>query len=82
MAETTPYRFLSAINNPYFCMQTEQEIHLGSLNKLKPHKAPNKAFLKLKLDRRSQIEQFETNRKNPAANTSFLEVEIGRLVIG
>ena len=41
-------------------MQTEQEINSGSLSILKPRKALNKAFLKVKPNR-SQIEQFKAN---------------------
>lgn len=41
-------------------MQTEQEINSGSLSILKPRKALNKAFLKVKPNR-SQIEQFKVN---------------------
>ena len=41
-------------------MQTEQEINSGNLSILKPRKALNKAFLKVKPNR-SQIEQFKAN---------------------
>ena len=41
-------------------MQTEQEINSGNLSILKPRKALNKAFLKVKPNR-SQIEQFKEN---------------------
>ena len=41
-------------------MQTEQAINQGNPNILKPRKALNKAFLKVKPNR-SQIEQFKEN---------------------
>lgn len=41
-------------------MQTEQEVNSGNLSILKPRKALNKAFLKVKPNR-SQIEQFKAN---------------------
>ncbi|WP_026838316.1 hypothetical protein [Gillisia sp. JM1] len=41
-------------------MQTEQSINSGNTNILKPRKALNKAFLKVKPNR-SQIEQFKEN---------------------
>jgi hypothetical protein len=41
-------------------MQTEQSINSGNTNILKPRKALNKAFLKVRPNR-SQIEQFKEN---------------------
>ena len=41
-------------------MQTEQEVDSGNPNILKPRKALNKAFLKVKPNR-SRIEQFDVN---------------------
>ena len=41
-------------------MQTEQNLNSGNLYILKPRKALNKAFLKVKPNR-SQIEQFKEN---------------------
>ena len=64
-------------------MQIEQAINSGKPNILKPRKALNKAFLKVKPNR-SQIEQFKENLiqllKQPEANTFSLKAEMDRLV--
>lgn len=64
-------------------MQIEQAINSGKSNILKPRKALNKAFLKVKPNR-SQIEQFKGNLmillELPAPNTFSLEADIAQLV--
>ena len=55
-------------------MQPEQEINSGNLQILKPRKALNKAFLKVKPNR-SQIEQFKENLKELLDRTNDTESE-------
>lgn len=55
-------------------MQPEQEINSGNLQMLKPRKALNKAFLKVKPNR-SQIEQFKENLKELLDRTNDTESE-------
>lgn len=55
-------------------MQTGQEINSGNLQILKPRKALNKAFLKVKPNR-SRIEQFKENLKNLLDRTNDTESE-------
>ncbi|MBT8295932.1 MAG: type II restriction endonuclease, partial [Gramella sp.] len=55
-------------------MQPEQEINSGNLQILKPRKALNKAFLKVKPNR-SQIEQFKENLKELLDLTNDTESE-------
>jgi len=55
-------------------MQPEQEINSGNLQVLKPRKALNKAFLKVKPNR-SQIEQFKENLKELLDRTNDTESE-------
>ncbi|MCB7480280.1 DUF7149 domain-containing protein [Christiangramia sediminis] len=67
-----PYALLQKIT--HFCMQPEQEINSGNLQILKPRKALNKAFLKVKPNR-SQIEQFKENLKELLDRTNDTESE-------
>ena len=64
-------------------MQIEQAINSGKPNILKPRKALNKAFLKVKPNR-SLKEELKGIRmsllEQPAVNTFSLEAEIDRLV--
>lgn len=55
-------------------MQTEQEINSGNFNILKPRKALNKAFLKVKPNR-SQFELFKKNLKQLLDRTNEIESE-------
>ncbi len=63
-------------------METNQAIHSSAnLHILKPRKALNKAFLKVKPNY-PRIQLFQENLKhlNPSTDTSSLEVEIDRMV--